>query len=146
MPNRPREGLGCQASPPSPARRALGRVRANRGSSPTVRAFFVEPSWPKLIGYGKKETKVLALSRCSSTEELVMALLSRESNLVGNLNDGNHLSITKFDPATEEYKWYKIMKNVNRKNKIFIQYTPDCSKIFLFSWKDSAQKFVYLDP
>ena len=61
---------------------------------------FPEVTWPKLIGYGKADTEVVSISRCSSSGELALILQTEEADLVGN-DSTNKISISKFNPDTE---------------------------------------------
>ena len=95
-----------------------------------------ESTWPKLIGYGLSDTRIISASRCSISGHLVLAFESKEDNFVKNVPSAKNLAITtlKINPTTEEYGWFKVMENVRLKNdnlSPYILYTPDCSKILI---------------
>ena len=74
---------------------------------------FPEGSWPKLIGFGLDTTNVIGVTRCSSSGELVLALRTKEVDLVGSEPDAwDKLSIAKFDSVSETYSWYKVINEV----------------------------------
>ena len=121
----------------------------------SAQSCFSGASWPKLIGYGKADTSVIAIDRRTApSPALFLAMVSDEADFVFNAGtSATTIGYLALDETTETYMWFKVMAdgryNTGDPNYAFVHVSPDGSKVlatfFVPGGALVVQNFVYLD-
>ena len=98
---------------------------------------FPGATFPKMIGYGLADTKVLSIDRRAADDFLALSLRTEENDLVGA--DTYVMSVMNYDPGTDDYIWYKVVEDVNIYLRgAYVYFTADGNRILLFFYRQST--------